>query len=64
MKTNHNTVDIELLPCPFCGSTDLNTSHINEIWCKNCDGGVHLGYHGEDTKKFTIESWNRRPQEK
>jgi len=54
----------KLKPCPFCGSIELNTSYVNEIWCKNCDGGVHLGYHGEDTKKFTIESWNRRPQEK
>lgn len=51
----------KLKACPFCGGTDLNTSHINEIWCKSCDAGVHLGYHGDNTSKFAVDAWNRRP---
>ena len=52
--------DGKLLPCPFCGSEDLNTSHINEIYCKNCGGAMYLRDHGENTRKFTIEDWNNR----
>ena len=51
---------MELKPCPFCGSTNLNTSYKNEIWCKDCDGGVHLGDHGVKTEQFRDEAWNKR----
>lgn len=49
-----------LKECPFCGSNDLNSYHVNEIWCRNCDGGVHLGDHGNKTRKLTHDSWNTR----
>ena len=39
--------DEKLLPCPFCGSTDLNTKYMNAIYCNNCDGAVELGNHGK-----------------
>jgi len=52
-----------LLPCPFCGSNDLNTSHINEICCKNCDGCVYVGDCGELTHSYAIDAWNRRPSD-
>ena len=50
----------KLKPCPFCGGTDLNLSHVNEIWCKSCGGGMYSGDHSDNTKTITAESWNMR----
>ena len=56
-----------LLPCPFCGGTDLNTSYTNGIYCKNIncggsiDGGAPFYQDGKDvTKEFVIDCWNTR----
>lgn len=46
----------ELKPCPFCGSTDLDSGGDDKFvgyWCKNCQamGPNHYGRH----------DWNTRP---
>lgn len=50
----------ELLPCPFCGSDDLETC-ANAVDCQNCGGGVCLdgwqpGMEGDEA----IAAWNTR----
>ncbi|MAF43032.1 MAG: hypothetical protein CMI54_02515 [Parcubacteria group bacterium] len=63
-KFDKETIEHYLLPCPFCGSRDLNTSYTNAIYCNACPGGVELGDHGENTEKFRNESWNNRIDDK
>ncbi|WP_080654839.1 Lar family restriction alleviation protein [Bradyrhizobium japonicum] len=56
----------ELLPCPFCGSEAIETSHPScdccgkawngEVCCTKCEASVsHL-----DTSAEAIAAWNRR----
>ncbi len=46
----------ELLPCPFCGSKDLDYSDIDYVECVCC------GTFGPDSSKEekSIDLWNRR----
>lgn len=61
---------IALLPCPFCGSVELNGPHISEyigdhyspswwVACENCPGSMEV--QGEDVDGL-IEAWNRRDE--
>lgn len=53
----------ELLPCPFCGGTDLNDRGDNAIWCKNikCDAFIDIGHSiGPSARRDVAERWNRR----
>jgi len=52
----------ELLPCPFCGSTDLHVSvydfrkpYEQDIVCMNCNGGIS-GEKGKNSRN----NWNMR----
>ena len=60
--------DVVLLPCPFCGSTELNGPHISEYvgdhyspswWvdCEECPGGIEV--QGADVSGLE-EAWNKR----
>jgi len=51
----------ELLPCPFCGSKNLNTSldtigKTSCVWCYDCETEGPVKH----TEKEAIEAWNRR----
>ena len=57
-------MDIELMPCPFCG-------HIPEIHSENFLGTVYkrvkclycfAGTHWEDSVEEAAEEWNRRAE--
>ena len=57
--------EIELKPCPVCGSTDLeiNTYHrFIGVYCRNpsCPRTCTSYYR---TKKAAINAWNRRDDE-
>lgn len=54
---------VEVLPCPWCGSTDLYPVDHKRIHCRTCDA---LGPSPVDTKEFinhndAIARWNARP---
>ena len=61
--------ELELLPCPFCGSKrveftpdeeqydELNTT-TGFIWCHGCDFSSDSFY----SRKIAVEKWNRRAQ--
>lgn len=49
-----------LLPCPFCGSTDLDIDH-PYISCLNCDAEGPVGVSALDPN---IEMWNKRAKVK
>jgi hypothetical protein len=64
---------VELKPCPFCGSEDLDsesTNHTRYIRCQNCSAsGGHSFDHEEDncdheednwSWETTISRWNKR----
>ena len=60
--------DYKLLPCPFCGSENVNYTPIEDqnyddhlkgfIWCHGCNftSDVFLDF------KFAAEKWNTRAQ--
>lgn len=59
---------VVLLPCPFCGSTELNGPHISEYvgdsyspswWvdCEECPGGMEV--KGKDVQSL-VDAWNKR----
>lgn len=68
-ETNEDSVQqIVLLPCPFCGSTELNGPHIIEYvgdycspswWvdCENCPCSMHI--MGTDVNVLA-DAWNTR----
>lgn len=51
----------ELLPCPFCGGTDIykgcNDYGWHEIYCNRCSGQTDDGI-----EEKAIAAWNRRTQ--
>ncbi len=64
--------EIDVLPCPFCGGTNLTISHIDGLWgrssskdyvecntCKACGGYVEDPQCGENFEK-AIKNWNMR----
>ena len=63
-------MNIELKPCPFCGSTDLVLGGFKGILedrlfvhCRTCVMSGPLGKQGkndEDAAKKAIQVWNRR----
>ncbi|WP_421696871.1 Lar family restriction alleviation protein [Ancylobacter sp.] len=61
--TDRTPAEATLLPCPFCGSTDLDDRGDNAIWCKtvNCEAGIDYGHStGPKTRAAVRAAWNRR----
>jgi Lar family restriction alleviation protein len=66
--TNTDRLAQALLPCPFCGRSDLVTveSFTEEHGCNDGDTRWNSGCRGcgasfeEDTKQEAVASWNRR----
>lgn len=63
--------EIELLPCPFCGSEDVEPIHICGSWgyisskdyitCNSC--GAQGGVVKDGKLSDAIEKWNMRAEE-
>lgn len=55
------TSDEELLPCPFCGRSDTELLHRNEMWQARC---VYTDCQGAAPwcfpKRMAIKAWNTR----
>jgi hypothetical protein len=50
----------ELLPCPFCGGSNLKVWN-NGVECKDCDcHWPDLGHVGDASRPEAIAAWNRR----
>lgn len=52
-------IEIELKPCPFCGSTDIDfidDDWVGYVYCTNC--GVETPNYKPSTG--AVEAWNRR----
>jgi Lar family restriction alleviation protein len=51
----------ELLPCPFCGSTDLTLDNLTDVddFCVECDG-CQIQQIANYTRDEAIRRWNRR----
>lgn len=71
-QTKIVTKEIELLPCPFCGSENIKPIHYSGEWgyrpsndyviCRSCGA---IGGNVEDDKcgnniELAIEKWNHR----
>ena len=53
----------ELLPCPFCGGTDLDTRGDNAIFCNQigCEAGIDMGHTvGPEARQDVTRRWNTR----
>ncbi len=65
MKNKDAQAMPELLPCPFCGGSEIEICHTSLYWgqCGNFDCGANTG--GEETPELAIAQWNARatPQE-
>jgi Lar family restriction alleviation protein len=49
----------ELLPCPFCGGTDVIVGHKHydyEVWCRGCNASSAMHANAQNS----IAAWNRR----
>lgn len=67
-------IDIKLLPCPFCGGTNIvhtdasyGKANTHCIYCEDCGGGTanFSGCASYDTlKRCAAKFWNRRPTPK
>jgi Lar family restriction alleviation protein len=57
----------ELLPCPFCGSTNIDCTNVGrniDMWYVQCDN-CYATFPQFDSKEESIEAWNTRtPKEK
>lgn len=52
--------DIQLRPCPFCGSEKLEHQRFTFVWCRECEAeGPNV-----DSEPEAIAAWNRRVEEK
>lgn len=54
----------KLLPCPFCGSTNLDVCGVlvRYVHCLDCgtDGPWPCHQRKEQTQEEAVEAWNRR----
>ena len=47
---------MDLLPCPFCGSTDVYANPtVHWVTCKGCEA------EGPYNRQSAIKAWNTRP---
>lgn len=56
-------IDVQILPCPFCGDTDPAIDEIDsDVWAVCCNECLAIGPHqdGAQTTEQAIEKWNRR----
>lgn len=54
-----------LKPCPFCGKNAVFLAS-NWVRCEdtvNCGAEIDIGGHGQNTRQFVIDTWNRREVE-
>ena len=62
--TDTERKEVDLLPCPFCGESvtiDENPhTGLKEISCDSCDSTT---YFSSRSKNYSIEQWNKRPQD-
>lgn len=65
----------ELLPCPFCGGTDIDALDVSgefHVFCHDCeafsatfDGATdEKGPNAERARENAVAAWNRRPDAK
>lgn len=71
-ETKVTTEEIDLLPCPFCGSENLQVFHTNGeygysastdyVACCSCGarGGTVEDYNCNNNSKYAISNWNSR----
>lgn len=50
----------DMLPCPFCGSTDTSDETVNAVGCLVCGGAIHLSYSPGMKDGEQVRAWNRR----
>lgn len=61
-QTNESREEIGLLPCPFCGNSEIRSQSIDgakqwATWCHKCGGGFNVACFD---KEFTERFWNKR----
>ena len=56
-------MEIELKPCPFCGSTDIRIATFEDQWaccaCPDCERNVRT----DKSVGEAVKIWNTRPEE-
>lgn len=53
--------NVKLLPCPFCGGSDIHSSHIRDgrqITCRDC--GASIFAYQPNAEAEARMKWNRR----
>jgi len=66
---DHCKIDLEIKPCPFCGSTNIQIDKcVSRVRCRNCfatSGLVSrlIAYAGIKDEDAPIMAWNTRSYE-
>ena len=62
------TTHYDLLPCPFCGGTNIRVDRMDyaPVLCNDCGGGINERFWPSlsrlPTAEECVKAWNRRPQ--